>query len=230
MKAIAVALLVVLLAGCKGTPESKSTLDNEKDKISYALGLNIGKRMKADSLEIAPAMFVRGLQDAMDDSSKKLLTDQEVKTVLVNLDQGLAMKRMVLSSAQADKNKKEGEAFLEENKKRPGVVTLPSGLQYEVIKEGSGKTPRANQTVTTKYRGTLVNGTEFDSSELHGGTSTFQVNQVIPGWIEALQRMKVGSKWKLFVPAQLAYGDKSAGPTIGPNSALIFELELIDVK
>src|SRR5512140_1130371 len=168
MKSIAILLLVVVLAGCKGTPGAKTTLDNEKDKISYALGLNIGKRMKADSLEIIPAMFARGLQDAMDDSSKRLLTDQEVKTVLVNLDQGLAMKRMVLSSAVAEKNKKEGESFLEENKKRPGVVTLPSGLQYEVVKDGTGKSPRANSTVTTKYRGTLVNGTEFDSSELHG--------------------------------------------------------------
>ncbi len=230
MKQIALFLIALMIAGCKGTPGSSGKLETEKDKISYALGLNIGKRMRTDSLEIVPAMFLRGLQDAMDDSSKKLLSDQDVKTVLVTLDQGLAMKRMVLSSATAEKNKKEGEAFLEENKKRPGVVTLPSGLQYEVITDGTGKSPRANQTVTVKYRGTLINGTEFDSSELHGGNSTFQLSQMIPGWIEALQKMKVGSKWKLFIPDKLAYGDRSAGPTIGPNSTLIFELELLDVK
>jgi len=128
------------------------------------------------------------------------------------------------------KNKKEGAEFLEQNKKRSGVVTLPSGLQYEVIAEGKGKSPKADQTVETNYRGTLIDGTEFDSSEKHGGPASFKMTQVIAGWTEALQRMKVGSKWKLYIPPQLAYGDRGASGVIGPNATLVFEIELLSIK
>jgi FKBP-type peptidyl-prolyl cis-trans isomerase FklB len=230
MKYIIIAAFVIGLAGCKGTPGVKSSLDTDKDKTSYALGMNLGKRLKSDSIEVSPELFLQGMKDAMDDSSKKLLTDQEVKQILVTLDQGITMKRMVAGSAVSEKNKKEGADFLEQNKKRPGVTTLPSGLQYEVITEGRGKMPKADQTVETNYRGMLIDGTEFDSSTKHGGPATFKVNQVIAGWTEALQRMKVGSKWKLYIPSQLAYGDRGAGGVIGPNATLLFEIELLSIK
>jgi len=200
------------------------------DKTSYALGMNLGKRLKNDSIDVNIDVFIRGMKDAMDDSSKKLMTDQDVKTALVNLDQGIATKRMVMSGAIAEKNKKEGVDFLEKNKKRSGVITLPSGLQYEVIHEGTGKMPKADQTVETNYIGTLIDGTVFDSSEKHGGPASFKANQVIPGWSEALQKMKIGSKWKLYVPPELAYGEHGAGGVIGPNATLIFELELLSAK
>jgi len=130
----------------------------------------------------------------------------------------------------ADKNQKEGEVFLAENKKKKGVITLPSGLQYQVIKEGTGKIPKATDTVTTHYRGTLIDGTEFDSSYKRGEPASFPVNGVIKGWTEALQLMKVGSKWQLFIPSNLAYGPQGAGQAIGPNATLIFEIELLSIK
>jgi FKBP-type peptidyl-prolyl cis-trans isomerase FklB len=129
-----------------------------------------------------------------------------------------------------EKNKKEGDTFLAENKKKPGVVTLPSGLQYKILKEGTGPTPKATDTVVTQYRGTLINGKEFDSSYKRNQPATFPCNQVIAGWTEALQKMKVGSKWQLFVPSNLGYGENGAGGDIGPNATLIFEVELIDIK
>jgi FKBP-type peptidyl-prolyl cis-trans isomerase FklB len=230
MKYIIIAAFIIGLAGCKGTPGVKSSLNNDKDKTSYALGLNLGKRLKTDSVEVNPELIFQGLRDALVDSSKKLLSDSEVKQVLATLDQGIAMKRMVAGSAVSEKNKKEGGDFLEQNKKRSGVTTLPSGLQYEVITEGKGKMPKADQTVQTNYRGMLIDGTEFDSSTKHGGPATFRVNQVIAGWTEALQRMRVGSKWKLYIPPQLAYGDRGAGGVIGPNATLVFEIELLSIK
>ena len=231
MKYVAVLMLGVILAGCKSTPgSSPSTLKDDKDKTSYALGVNLGKRLRADSIEINPEMFVRGVTDAADDSSKRLLTDAEVQSTLSKLDQSVAARRMAAAGAMGMKNKMEGEAFLEQNKKREGIVTLPSGLQYEVVKQGSGQVPKHGQTVETRYRGTLVNGTEFDNSEKHGGTVTFGIDQVIPAWTEALLKMNVGSRWKLFVPSQLAYGERGAGGMIGPNCTLIFDIELVAIK
>jgi len=231
MKFVALVVAGLLIAGCKGTPgSSSSSLSNDKDKTSYALGLNIGRQIHADSIEVNPEMFARGITDAANDSGKKLLTDQEMQAVLMQLNQTISMKRSAATSAAAERNKKEGEAFLEQNKTRQDVITLPSGLQYEVVKEGSGPMPKHGQTVQVKYRGSLVDGTEFDGSERHGGTATFRLEQVIPGWTEALLRMKVGSKWKLFVPTQLAYGLQGAGGMIGPNCALVFDLELVAIK
>ncbi len=231
MKYVVICILGLAIVGCKGTPSSsQSSLKDDRDKTSYALGLNIGKRLHSDSIDVNPEMFLRGITDAANDSSKKLLTDAEIQTVLSQLDQSLMAKRTAATSALAQKNKKEGEDFLEQNKKRQGVVTLPSGLQYEVLKEGKGPMPKRGQTVETRYRGTLVDGTEFDNSEKHGGTVKFTVDQVIPGWSEALLRMNVGSKWKLFVPSELAYGERGAGGAIGPNCALIFDLELVAIR
>lgn len=229
MKVILVVLSAIILVGCKGMPGS-NTLRDSTDSTSYALGINFGNRFKTDSIRINPELFVRGIQDAMIDSSKKLLTDQEVGSALGRLDQAITMKHMAAGMAQAAKNKKEGEDFLEQNKKRQGVITLPSGLQYEVINNGSGRMPRRGQTIEARYRGTLVNGSEFDSSEKHGGSVKFVVDQVIPGWTEALLRMNVGSKWKLFIPSELAYGERGAGNVIGPNQALIFDIELVSIQ
>ncbi len=232
MKYVAVLLAALAIAGCKkGIPGlSSSSLSNDRDSTSYALGMNIGKQIHADSIDINPEMFVRGMTDAASDSGKKMLTDQEVQMSLMRLNQAISAKRAAAASLVAEKNKMEGEACLEQNKKREGVCTLPSGLQYLVIKEGTGPMPKKGQTVETRYRGTLVDGSEFDNSERHGGTVTFPVDRVIPGWSEALLKMKVGSKWKVWVPSQLAYGPQGAGGMIGPNCALIFELELVAIK
>lgn len=229
MKYAMIFLAAVVIAGCKNMPGS-STLRDSTDSTSYALGINFGNRFKSDSLHINPELFVRGIQDALTDSSKKLMTDQEVGSSLSRLDQELSMKRMAAGMAASAKNKKEGEDYCDQNKKREGVVTLPSGLQYEVLKTGSGPVPKRGQTVETRYKGMLVNGTEFDSSEKHGGTVRFTIDQVIPGWTEALLRMNVGSKWKLVVPSDLAYGERGAGNIIGPNQTLIFELELVSIQ
>jgi len=228
MKYTCLALGALLLAGCKGMPGSVS-LHNGTDTTSYALGMSFARRFKADSLSINPQAFVQGIQDGLNDSSRKMLTDQEMSAALSALDQAINMKRMAGNSAVALRNKKAGEMFLDQNKRRQGVITLPSGLQYEVVKNGTGPIPRKGQTVETRYRGTLIDGTEFDSSEKHGGTVRFTVDQVIPGWTEALLKMKVGSKWKLYIPSELAYGERGAGGMIGPNAALVFDIELVAV-
>ena len=158
------------------------------------------------------------------------MTEQEMKETLAGLQKELMEKQAERAKLLAEKNKKEGEAFLAANKTKEGVKTLPDGLQYKVIKEGTGKTPKADDTVVTNYRGTLIDGTEFDSSYKRGQPATFPVKGVIPGWTEALQLMKEGSKWELFIPSNLAYGERGAGNAIGPNATLVFEIELISVK
>jgi FKBP-type peptidyl-prolyl cis-trans isomerase FklB len=159
------------------------------------------------------------------------MTDEEVKTAISGLQKDLQAKQQERAKVQGEKNKKEGEAFLAQNKTKAGVKTLPSGLQYKVITEGKGKTPKANDTVTVQYKGTLIDGTEFDSSYKRGQPATFPVNGVIKGWTEALQLMKEGSKWQLFIPADLAYGASGTpGGPIGPNAVLIFDVELVSIK
>jgi FKBP-type peptidyl-prolyl cis-trans isomerase FklB len=204
-------------------------LKTQKDKLSYAIGLNIGKSLHKDAVEVDPAIFARGVKDALT-GAKALLTDEELKTVLTTL-QGELQKRQEETMRQAGEiNKKAGDAFLAENKTKPGVVTLPSGLQYKILTEGTGPKPAATDSVVCNYRGTLIDGTEFDSSYKRGQPATFPVNGVIKGWTEAVQLMPVGSKWQLFVPAELAYGNRGAGPTIGPDATLIFEVELLSIQ
>jgi FKBP-type peptidyl-prolyl cis-trans isomerase len=204
-------------------------LKTQKDKVSYAIGLNIGKSLRKDSVEVDPAIFARGVKDALT-GAKALLTDDELKAVLTTL-QGDLQKRQEETMRQAGEiNKKAGDAFLAENKAKPGVVTLPDGLQYKVLTEGTGPKPAATDSVVCNYRGTLIDGTEFDSSYKRGQPATFPVDHVIKGWTEAVQLMPVGSKWQLFVPAELAYGNRGAGPQIGPNSTLIFEVELLSIQ
>ena len=207
--------------------DEKTELKTDKDKLSYALGADMGTNMKKFEIEVNADLYMKGMKDALS-GSNVLLTEQEIKAVIMSLQKDLQAKQQEKMKAQGEKNKKDGEAFLAENKKKEGVKTLPSGLEYKVITEGKGKSPKETDTVTVHYKGTLIDGTEFDSSYKRGEPATFPVNGVIKGWTEALQLMKEGSKWQLFIPADLAYGE-SGRPGIPPNSVLIFEVELIKI-
>lgn len=226
-------LLSIVFSAAAVYAEEGAVLKTQRDKTSYAIGMdigtNVGNSLRSQSIDIDPDLLVRGIKDAMS-NEKSLMTPEEIRETLADLRNEMMAKQMSQRKELADKNKKEGEAFLAENAKKEGVVTLPSGLQYKVIKQGTGEKPKATDTVTVNYRGTLIDGTEFDSSEKHGQSLTFKVNGVIPGWTEALQLMKVGSKWQLFIPSSLAYGERDTGREIGPNSTLIFDVELLSIK
>jgi FKBP-type peptidyl-prolyl cis-trans isomerase FklB len=204
-------------------------LKTDKDKVSYAIGVNIGKSMRKDTVDVDPAIFSRGMKDAMA-GGKLLLTDDEIKTTLTKLQTDLRARQEVAMQKAGEINKKAGDDFLAQNKTKEGVVALPDGLQYKILKEGNGPKPAATDSVVCNYRGTLIDGTEFDSSYKRGQPATFPVNGVIKGWTEAVQLMPVGSKWQLFVPTDLAYGNRGAGPDIGPNATLIFEVELLSIQ
>jgi FKBP-type peptidyl-prolyl cis-trans isomerase FklB len=208
---------------------SPLSLTTDKDKRSYALGMNIGESIKRDNMDLDPGIVAQALKDALS-GGKLLMTDSEAGTILSALRAEVVGKRQAEIQKESDANKAAGTQFLAANKTKTGVVTLPSGLQYKVLKEGTGPKPAASDTVVCNYKGTLINGTEFDSSDKHGGPATFGVGQVIKGWTEALQLMPVGSKWELYVPADLAYGERSPGLEIGPNSTLIFEIDLLSIK
>jgi FKBP-type peptidyl-prolyl cis-trans isomerase FklB len=205
-------------------------LKTQKDKVSYSIGMDIGMTLKNQSIEVDPAILSRGIKDSMS-GQKPLMAEQEIRDTIAAFQKEMMAKQQELAKQMGEKNKKQGEAFLAENKKKEGVKTLASGLQYKVIKVGTGKKPKATDTVTTNYRGTLVDGTEFDSSARQGKPATFPVNGVIPGWTEALQLMEEGAKWQLFIPSNLAYGERGTqGGPIGPNAALIFDIELISIQ
>jgi FKBP-type peptidyl-prolyl cis-trans isomerase len=216
------------------------TLKTPKDKTSYAIGMsigkNIGKGMQEQSLDIDQAILLRGMKDGLA-GGKTLMTDEEVKTVMLELQKDARLKQEEMrkkqeeiAKAQGEVNKKQGDAFLAENKTKEGVVTLPSGLQYKILQQGTGPKPTVKDIVVCNYRGTLLDGKEFDSSYKRGQPATFPLGQVIKGWTEALQLMPVGSKWQLFLPPELAYGERSMGPDITPYSTLIFEVELVSIK
>ncbi len=219
---------IALLTG-QAFAEEQTALKSEKEKVSYIIGVNIGRNLKAQSIEVEPDLILKGLKDVMS-GGKILMTDEEIKATMTAFQQELMKKHEEEVKKLGEKNKAEGEAFLAANKKKEGVVTLPSGLQYKVITEGKGKSPKATDTVTVNYKGSLIDGTEFDSSYKRGQPATFALNGVIPGWTEALQLMKEGSKWEIFIPSNLAYGEKGAGNVIGPDATLIFEVELLSVK
>jgi FKBP-type peptidyl-prolyl cis-trans isomerase len=204
-------------------------LKTPKDKASYAIGMNIGKGLHKDSVDVDPAILLRGLKDGMA-GGKTLLTDDEAKTAMVAIQADLRKKQEAKMAIAGDANKKEGDEFLAQNKTKEGVVTLPSGLQYKILKEGTGPKPSASDSVVCNYKGTLIDNTEFDSSYKRGQPATFPVGQVIKGWTEVLQLMPVGSKWQVFVPSDLAYGPRAPGGAIGPNSTLIFEIELLSIQ
>lgn len=225
---VMVAALFVLAAGSAGAQE-KPVLKDGKEKISYIIGMEIGGNFKKQSIDIDPDTLARGIKDGLS-GAKPLLSEQEAREVMTTFEKEMRSRQEAAQQAAGEKNKKEGEVFLAENKKKEGVKTLPSGLQYRVIKAGTGKKPAATDTVTTHYRGTLINGTEFDSSYKRGKPASFPVNGVIPGWTEALQLMEEGAKWQLFIPSNLAYAERGAGRVIGPHSTLIFEVELISIR
>jgi FKBP-type peptidyl-prolyl cis-trans isomerase FklB len=210
-------------------PQQKVVPKTQKEKVSYSIGLDIGRNMKRQTLELDIAQFTRGVKDGLGDA-KPLMTDQDIQECMSTFQKEVMARMEENSRILGEKNKKEGDAFLAENKNKPGVKTLPSGLQYKVLTEGTGKSPKSTDTVVTHYRGTFLDGKEFDSSYKSGEPATFPVNRVIPAWIEALQLMKEGSKWQLFVPSALGYGEQGYGQAIAPNATLIFEVELIKVK
>jgi len=204
-------------------------LKTDKDKTSYAIGLSIGRGLQRDSVDFDPNIVARGLKDALA-GGKPLLTDDEAQSAMAGLQNDVRKSQEDKMQQTAEKNKAAGEAFLAANKTKEGIVTLPSGLQYKILKEGSGAKPTANDSVVCNYRGTRIDGTEFDSSYRRGQPATFPVGQVIKAWTEALQLMPVGSKWQLFIPSELGYGTRGAGADIGPNATLIFEVELLSIK
>lgn len=204
------------------------TLTSEKEKQSYAMGMNLGMGMHRNGISLDPALVARGMRDAMA-GGKTAMTEDEARAALQKMQTDVRAKMEAKSKEEGAANRKEGEAFLAANKGKEGVVTLPSGLQYKILTAGNGPKPTASDTVTCNYRGTLINGKEFDSSYKRGQPTSFQVGGVIKGWTEALQSMPVGSKWQLFIPPDLAYGDRGAGGDIGPGETLIFEVELISI-
>jgi FKBP-type peptidyl-prolyl cis-trans isomerase FklB len=229
MKLQLMAALGILFLAFQVSAEENLVLKSQKDKVSYIIGTEIGKNLKKQSVDIDPEILTRGIKDAISGGSS-LLTEQEIQETMTTFQKEMTAKQEELTKRLGEKNKKEGEAFLAENKKREDVKTLPSGLQYKVMKAGAGKKPQINDTVTTHYRGTLIDGTEFDSSYRRGQPVSFPVAGVIPGWTEALQLMGEGAKWQLFIPPNLAYGERGTGGVIGPNATLIFEIELISIQ
>jgi FKBP-type peptidyl-prolyl cis-trans isomerase FklB len=204
-------------------------LKTEKDKVSYSIGLDIGTTFKKQNMDINADMLMAGVRDALS-GNKPAMTEEQMKETLTAFSKSMMEKQAAQAKEAAGKNTEIGEKFLAENKTKEGVKTTASGLQYKVITEGKGESPKATDTVVTHYKGTLINGTEFDSSYKRGEPASFPVNRVIKGWTEALQMMKPGAKYQLFVPASLAYGERGAGGDIGPNETLIFEVELLEVK
>jgi FKBP-type peptidyl-prolyl cis-trans isomerase FklB len=224
--------ITALLAGLfvwVTTAQDGPALKSQKDKLSYALGMDLGNQLRKQSVDVDPALFGKGLAEALS-GSKTLLTAEEARAAIATLQAELKQKQTQAAKAAAEENKKAGEAFLAENKKKEGVVSLPSGLQYKILKAGDGKKPAEADTVLCHYRGTLIDGREFDSSYKRSQPAAFAVKGVIAGLREALQLMPVGSKWQLFIPSSLAYSDRGGGNRFGPNAALVFELELISIK
>jgi FKBP-type peptidyl-prolyl cis-trans isomerase FklB len=203
-------------------------LKDQKDKVSYAIGLDIGTTMKRQMIDVNDELLNAGIKDGLS-GAKPRMTDEEVKEVMSTFQKDMMAKQAAARKAAGEKNAAEGKKFLDENKTKDGVKTTASGLQYKVLKEGTGTPPKATDTVKVNYRGTTIDGKEFDSSYKRGEPATFPVDRVIKGWTEGLQLMKPGSKYQFFVPPDLAYGERGAGADIGPNSTLLFEIELLEV-
>jgi len=221
-----------LLLGLVAASVSLSALGKEpagfktdKQKFSYTVGYQMGQNLKRQNLDLDPKIAAQGMRDVLTDAKPKMTPDDMHAAV-----QGYQKKEQEKLESAAKKNLETSQAFLEANKKKEGVVTLPSGLQYKIVTEGNGKQPKSSDTVIAHYRGTLINGTEFDSSYKRNEPATFPVEGVIKGWQEVLPLMKEGSKWQVYIPPDLAYGARGAGNAIGPNEALIFDIELLSIK
>jgi len=222
MKYVWFASLALALIACQGNTQEKVQLKTQKDSVSYSIGLDMGKNLKQQSIDVDPTILAHGIKDVLE-NGKPLMTEEQVQACMTTF-------QTQMMKTKGEKAMKEGAAFLAANKTKDGVVTLPDGLQYKILTAGTGKKPKETETVSVNYRGTLVDGTEFDSSYKRGQPAEFQVNGVIKGWVEALQMMPVGSKWELYIPPELAYGDRGAGGVIGPNTTLIFQVELLAIK
>jgi FKBP-type peptidyl-prolyl cis-trans isomerase FklB len=201
----------------------------QKEKVSYAIGMEMGKGVKTQGIDVDPAIMTQGLKDGLS-GAKPQMSEDELRQVITSLQQEIRQKQMQAQEAAATENKTKGEAFLAENAKKGGVVALPDGLQYKIMTPGQGKKPQESDTVLCNYKGTFLDGTEFDSSAKAGKPVPFEVKNVIPGFREILQLMPVGSKWQVFIPSNLAYGERGAGGVIGPNATLIFEVEVVSIQ
>jgi len=222
-------LLGLVLLAVPAAARDAQTFKSPKEKFSYALGMEIGSGFRKQALDLDPQSVGKGLADAFL-GGKTLLTEDDMRAVLTAAQEEYKKKQAAMRAEKAQMALREGQAFLEANKAKEGIVTLPSGLQYKILKAGTGEKPEIDETVECNYRGTLIDGTEFDNSSKHNGPVTFPVRGVVMGWSEALLRMPVGSKWQIFVPPQLAYGKSGSGQIIPPNSTLIFEVELLAIK
>jgi FKBP-type peptidyl-prolyl cis-trans isomerase FklB len=199
------------------------------DKASYGIGQNIGRTLKADGVNVNIEYLVAGVRDALQGAQPRF-TDEQLEVAIQEFSRAMEAQREQQNKVAAEKNQREGQAFLAANRGKPGVKTMPSGLQYQVIRPGNGQSPQATDTVRVHYHGQLLDGTVFDSSVQRNQPAVFPVNRVIPGWTEALQMMRVGDKWRLFIPSNLAYGAEGAGAAIGPHAVLIFDVELLGVQ
>ena len=222
---ITLSTIFLTMIGCSAR-EKVTELKTDAQKESYMIGLDMGSYLKNTGIAIDKAALFQAIEDTLS-GSKILMAPEQIATLKQELGKKMQEEQMAKAKVAGEKNGKEGEAFLEKNKGEKGVITTKSGLQYSILTQGSGPKPKATDVVTVQYRGTTLNGKEFDSSYKRGQPATFPVTGVIPGWTEALQLMNVGSKAKLFIPASLAYGPRGAGPDIGPNTTLIFEIELL---
>ncbi len=229
MKYVCIVGASLIIAACQGVTQQDVQLKSPKDSVSYSIGLDMGKNIRRQMIDVDVNVLARGVKDAID-SVKPMMTEEQITTCMTNLQQQVMAKHETMQKEQGEKNLKQGEVFLAENKKKEGVITLPDGLQYKVITAGTGPKPKDTETVSVHYRGTLIDGTEFDSSIKRGKPAEFPVNGVIKGWTEALLLMPTGSKWELYIPPDLAYGSRGAGGVIAPNAVLIFEVELLAIK
>jgi FKBP-type peptidyl-prolyl cis-trans isomerase FklB len=224
-----IAVVGIIFLASQVSAQESQTLKSQKEKISYIIGMDIGGNFKKQSVDIDPDILARGIKDALS-GAKPQLSDQEARETMASFEKEMKAKQEEIRKTVGEKNKIEGEKFLAENKSKEGIQTLPSGLQYKVTTPGKGKKPQLTDTVIAHYRGTLIDGTEFDSSYRRGQPASFPVNGVIRGWTEALQLMEEGAKWQLFIPPNLAYGDRGAGQAVGPNAVLIFDVELLSIQ
>lgn len=224
-----VALVITAVLTTSSLMAQTGLLKDETDRISYSIGLSIGSNFKQQSINITLEPLMAGIKDALL-NRKPMMTEAEIKATMEGFRRQMTEKMNQKKASEAGKNLEQGQAFLSQNGKKDGIVTTASGLQYEIVKKGTGPKPKATDTVVTHYTGTLLDGKVFDSSYKRNAPATFPVNGVIKGWTEALQLMETGSKWKLYIPSNLAYGERGAGNVIGPNATLVFEIELLEIK
>lgn len=230
MKYFAVVTLALglMLTSC-GKNNGSTEMKTLTDSVSYAIGFDFGKNLKQQEVDLNADIVAQAIKDAKD-TSIHVMTEEQIKSVMMNFQKQVMAKQEEKMKTLGEKNKNDGAKFLAENKSKPGVVVLPSGLQYKVLNMGAGPKPKEDQMAVLHYRGTLIDGTVFDDSYKRGEPATFPVKGIIKGFTEALLMMPIGSKWQLFIPSDLAYGERAAGPQIAPNATLIFEIELLDAK